>query len=142
MNFSRRELTTLFSLVAAKAAAQTQGSEVLPSKVYHPSQLPYRGDDKKKGRRFFYGVNHTGFRLEVHETVLGPGVQTHTPHRHEHDEFLVVLEGTVNAVIEGKAESAEAGSIIYFGSNQLHTLVNAGKSPCRYCAIELRGSAA
>ena len=144
MHLSRRDMTMLFPLLAARAGAQGQGqgNETLPSKVYRPAQFPFTGDEKKKGRRYFHGVNHSRFTLDVHETALGPGVQTHTPHRHVYEEIIVILEGTVEAFIEGKTEPAEPGSVLYFGSNQLHTMRNIGTAPCLYCAIELRGDVA
>jgi XRE family transcriptional regulator, regulator of sulfur utilization len=143
MKFSRRDLSMLLpALAAASAGAQQKQNGALSSKVYHAAQIPYSGDEKKKGRQFFRGAQHTGFNLESHETILGPGTQTHAPHKHEHEEILFVFEGTVQTLIEGKAENAEAGSVIYFGPNQMHSLRNAGTTPCRYYVVELRGKEA
>ncbi len=137
MTLSRRELALL-----APALAWAGGTPPLSSKVYANSEIPYSGDAKKKAREFFHGRNHAGFDLEMHETVLGPGVQTHAPHKHEHEEIVIIFEGTAEALLEGKAERAEAGSVVYFGSNQMHSLRNAGSTPCRYYVVELRGSGA
>ena len=143
MSISRRELAALLpALAAANAAAQQTPGPALPSKVYHSSQIPYAGDQKKKGRRFFYGHNRSGFNMEMHETILGPGIETHAPHKHVHEEIVIVLEGTMEAFIEGKTEIAEAGSVVYFASNQMHSSRNAGTTPCRYYVLELRGDAA
>jgi quercetin dioxygenase-like cupin family protein len=142
MNLSRRELSLLLpALAAAKPAPDKQVTE-LTSKVYHSSQIPYTGDEKKKGRRFFYGADHSGFNLEMHETVLGPGIETHPPHKHVHDEIMIVVEGTLETNVEGKKEVAETGSVVYFGSNQMHNARNAGTIPCRYYVVELRGNGA
>jgi (S)-ureidoglycine aminohydrolase len=140
MNFSRRQLAAL--LPALAAAQQTPAQTLLPSKVYHNDQIPYKGDGKKKGRRFFYGHNRSGFNLEMHETILGPGMESHPPHKHVHEEIMIVLEGTAEATIEGKTETAEAGSVIYFASNETHNSRNAGTTPCRYYVLELRGDVA
>jgi XRE family transcriptional regulator, regulator of sulfur utilization len=143
MTLSRRELTALLpALAAANAVAQTTPAQMLPSKIYHGNQIPYEGDQKKKGRRFFYGAKRSGFNLEMHETILGPGMETHAPHKHLHEEIVMVIEGTVEAYLEGKTETAAAGSVIYFASNQMHSARNAGGTPCRYYVIELRGSEA
>jgi quercetin dioxygenase-like cupin family protein len=142
MNLSRRELAALLPALAANAAAQTAPARMLPSKIYHDSQIPYEGDQKKKGRRFFYGANRSGFNLEMHETILGAGTETHAPHKHLHEEIVIVIEGTVETYLEGKTDTAEAGSVIYFASNQMHSARNAGGTPCRYYVIELRGSEA
>lgn len=143
MSLSRRDLPMLLPLLAAtRAGAQTGHSGRLPAKVYHDGQIPYSGDAKKKGRAFFQGTTHLGFNLEMHETVLGAGETTHAPHRHEHEEIVIVFGGTAETWVEGKTEIAETGSVIYFGSNQMHSARNAGKTPCRYYVIELRDSEA
>jgi quercetin dioxygenase-like cupin family protein len=136
MQLSRRDLAVL---LPALAAAQAPSLKVLPSKVYHSSMLPYDGDDKKKGRQFMDGVEHAGFHLEMHETILGAGIQTHDPHKHVHDEIVILIEGTAESLIEGKTDTVETGSVMYFASNQMHSVRNVGKTPCRYYVIELRG---
>jgi quercetin dioxygenase-like cupin family protein len=85
---------------------------------------------------------HLGFKLEMHETVLGRGTRTHAPHKHEHEEIVIVVEGTVETYLDGKTELAEAGSVVYFASNQMHSARNAATAPCRYYVIELRGNEA
>ncbi len=144
MTLSRRDLNLLITALAAPAAGRAQqgAPPVLPSKVHHSNEIPYQGDEKKKGRRFAYGKTHGGFNLELHETILGPGTATHAPHKHEHEEIVIVIEGTAEAYVEGKTETAEAGSVIYFASNQMHNARNAGSGPLRYFVIELRGNEA
>ena len=137
---SRRDLSLLLPALGA-AAARAQGPAALDTKVYHDKQIAYTGDDKKKGREFFDGRTHTGYRLEMHETILGPGRETHPPHKHEHEEIITVMEGTLEITNEGKSEVAEAGSVVYFGSNQMHNARNAGTTPCRYYVLELRAGA-
>jgi quercetin dioxygenase-like cupin family protein len=146
MRLSRRELGLLLPVIAASAAApvraQTPARTKLATKMYHHAQIPYQGNETKKARQFFTGETHGGFNLEVHETILGAGVETHAPHKHVHEEIIVVVEGTVETYVEGKTELVEAGSVIYYGSNQMHSLRNAGKVPARYVVIELRGDEA
>lgn len=148
MKMSRRDVGLLIPALVASAArpahAQTQNTAPpartkLETRMYHHTRIPYAGDDQKKGRRFFMGETHGGFNLEVHETILGPSVETHAPHKHVHEEIIVVVEGTVETFVEGKTETVEAGSVIFYGSNQMHSARNVGKSPCRYYVIELRG---
>jgi XRE family transcriptional regulator, regulator of sulfur utilization len=141
MPLSRRDLGLLLPALAAMNA-QGQQSPALASKVYHNGQLAYQGDDKKKGRRFFYGKNHIGFNLEMHETILGPGTATHAPHKHEHEEIVIVMDGKVESYLDGVTEVAEPGSVFYYGSNQMHSARNAGTVPCRYLVLELRGNEA
>ena len=147
MTFSRRDLAALLPALAVRAAAaqtpqQTPARTVLPGKIYHSSQIPYTGNDDKKGRRFFIGTTHTDFNIETHETILGPGMDTHAPHNHEHEEMLVIVSGTLEVHVADKSETAEAGSIVYLASNIMHNAHNPGATPCRYVVIELRGAAA
>ena len=140
MTLSRRNLTLL--LPALAAAQQRPARPKLSSNVYHHDKIAYAGDQKKKGRRFFYGANHAGFNLEMHETILGPGTETHAPHKHLHEEIVILVEGTVEAYLDGKTEIAETGSVLYLGSNQMHSVRNVGNTACRYYVIELRGDEA
>jgi quercetin dioxygenase-like cupin family protein len=143
MTCSRREAMLMLPALAAAEATQAQmASKTLPGRIYHSQQIPYSGDEKKKGRRFFQGAEHSGFNLEAHETVLGPGVETHPPHTHEHEEIIVVVEGTVEVSVDGRKETVEPGSVIYYEPNRPHNLRNAGATPCRYYVIELRGRSA
>ena len=148
MRVSRRELGWMLPAVAALAASPRRlpqaaaRQKLATSRMYHHAQIPYEGDDTKKARRFFTGETHAGFNLEVHETILGPGVQTHAPHQHVHEEIIIVVEGTVETYVEGKTEVVEAGSVIYFGSNQMHSARNVGRIRSRYYVIELRGDEA
>ena len=142
MVLSRREVVTMLPALAAAQTAQGPQTAALPAKVYHSGQVPYIGDEKKKARRFFYGAEHSGFVLECHETVLGAGVETHPPHAHEHEEIIIVVEGTVQVSMDGRAETVEAGSVIHYEPNRPHNLRNLGTTPCRYYVIELRGRTA
>ena len=141
MTVSRRDLSFLFPALLA-GAGSAQSRKGLSTSIYHHSQTPYSGDDKKRGRAFFQGATHSGFGLEMHETILGRDVETHAPHKHEHEEIVIIVEGSVEAFIEGRTELAETGSVIYFGSNQMHSVRNAGQMPCRYYVVELRGAGA
>ena len=127
----------------AATAQQTVGqgpqTTPLPAKVYHSSAIPYKGDEKKKARRFFYGPEQSGYNLEMHETVLGPGVETHPPHTHPHQEIIIVIEGTVQVSMDGRADTVEAGSVIFYEPNRPHNLRNTGTTPARYYVVELRG---
>jgi len=111
----------------------------LPAKVYHSAEIPYKGDAKKKARRFFYGPEHSGYNLEMHETVLGPGVETHALHTHAHQEIIILMEGTVQVSMDGRTDTVEAGSVIFYEPDRPHNLRNTGTTPCRYYVVELRG---
>src|SRR3954447_16890974 len=139
MNLSRRELHFLLPLLAAAQGRAEDQPVKLDSKIYRPDQSTDLQGQPKKGGRIFFGTEHSGFALEMHQTVLGPGVASHEAHKHVHEEIMIVLEGTLETYVEGKTEIAEKGAIIYYGSNQMHRARNAGSVPARYYVLELRG---
>jgi quercetin dioxygenase-like cupin family protein len=59
-----------------------------------------------------------------------------------HEEIVIVVEGTLEAYLDGKTEAAEAGSVIFLGSNQMHSVRNVRTTPSRYYVVELRGKEA
>ena len=151
---SRREVVMMLPVLAvAQAAEADQGTPAapasqapsgpqttpLPAKVYHSAEIPYKGDGKKKARRFFFGPEQSGYNLEMHETVLGPGVETHPPHTHGHQEIIILVEGTVQVSMDGRTDTVEAGSVIFYEPDRPHNLRNTGTVPCRYYVVELRG---
>ena len=101
---SRRDLSFLLpALAAASASAQGQAPlETMTCKAYPSDKLPYSGNETKKGRRFFFAQTHGNFKIEMHETILAPDTETHPPHQHEHEEIIIVTEGTVEANMDGK----------------------------------------
>lgn len=143
-NISRRDLSFLLPLLAATGASAQQPAavETMTSKAYDSTTIPYTGDENKKGRRFLLSATHTGFKVEVHETILGPGRETHPVHQHENEEIIIVVEGTFEANMNGNHQTVPAGSVLVFGSNQPHNARNAGTTPCRYYVVELHGSGA
>ena len=123
----------------ASQAPQGPQTTPLPAKVYHSTEIPYKGDATKKARRFFYGPEHSGYNLEMHETVLGPGVETHPLHTHAHQEIIILVEGTVQVSMDGRTDTVEAGSVIFYEPDKPHNLRNTGTVPYRYYVVELRG---
>jgi quercetin dioxygenase-like cupin family protein len=138
MEVSRRQLTFLLPVLAV-AGQQQQQPVALQSHIYHPDQSTELDGKQKKGSRIFFGKDHSGFALEMHETVLGPGIESHPPHKHVHEEIMVILEGKLETNVEGKKEIADRGDIVYFGSNELHNVRNGGETTVRYYVLELRG---
>lgn len=78
--------------------------------------------------------------LEMHITTLNVGQVSHPPHRHPEEELLIVKEGTVETLQNGKASRLGPGSIIFHSSNDLHNIRNAGTTPATYHVIQWRVS--
>ena len=76
--------------------------------------------------------------LEMHITTLNVGQVSHEPHRHPEEELLIVKEGTVETLQNGKASRLGPGSIIFHSANDLHNIRNVGSTPATYHVIQWR----
>ncbi len=131
---TRRDLTLLS---AGLFAASAKGQKALPATL---SSHAYRFDDlvlKGTGRQVFDGLTHSGFHVDLHETELAPGAAPHPPHRHEHEEIVMIREGTLEVTIEGKSSTVGAGSVVYLASNDFHGWRNVGAAKAQYFVIAL-----
>lgn len=135
MTPSRRDLGLLF------AAMQSSAQDALPSKMYRYEDLPVKasGTGGNKSRAILDGKTHTGYRIEIHETELAPGLAPHPPHKHVHEELVIVREGTLEVTILGKSEKLTPGSVAYVASNEEHGWKNVGDGRARYTILTLRG---
>ena len=80
--------------------------------------------------------------LEIHITTLNVGQVSHEPHRHPAEELLIVKDGTVETLQNGKATRLGPGSIIFHSSNDLHNIRNAGTIPATYHVIQWKSPGA
>ena len=76
--------------------------------------------------------------LEIHITTLNVGQVSHPPHQHPEEELLIVKEGTVETLQNGKTSRLGPGSVIFHSSNDLHNIRNAGATPATYHVIQWR----
>lgn len=116
---------------AAPAAASPIRSMVVPA----DSARNLRSTPTGHVRSLMDSATATLARLESHVTTLAPGAEPHVPHRHAHEELLLVQHGTLE-VLQGTAKRrAGAGSLIFQGSNELHGLRNIGADTASYWVI-------
>lgn len=121
------------AFIAATAKAQKPALATLPSNTYRFEDLVLKGSS----RAVFDGVTHTGYHVDLHETELAPGTAPHAPHRHEHEEMIMIREGTLEIMVEGKVSTAGPGSVVYAASNELHGWKNTGTTKAQYFVIAL-----
>ncbi len=136
MSLSRRDIARwLPALAAASAAAQPK--DALPSHCYRWEDLPVKVNGENRSREVFQGTTHSGFPIDMHETELAPGKAPHAPHRHAHEELVVLREGSLEVTIAGRTTTVSAGSVVYVASNQEHGWKNAGPTRARYYVMAL-----
>lgn len=146
---NRRELCLALSSLAALGGlaldAEAQGvgdagSEpvLARSEVFRFDQLPVA--DLANGgatRKVMAGVLATGETVEVHESTLPPGKMPHPPHRHRNSELMLIREGSLEFLNDGKPERLGPGGVAFAASNVLHGLKNVGETPASYFVVAI-----
>jgi quercetin dioxygenase-like cupin family protein len=136
MNTTRRTLLQAIPMLAASSALAAD-SPTLTSFIKPFSELPVKKNGQNESRSILDGVTHSGEHLEVHETTLAPGGSPHPPHRHEHEELLLMMKGTLAVTIEGKTGVIGPGGATYFHSNDLHGVHNTGTESAQYFVVAI-----
>ena len=76
-------------------------------------------------------------KLEIHESTLKPGMSSHPPHRHAHEEVIYLIQGDVSVFQENVSRTAHAGDVIFQASNQWHTFTNIGTTDAKYLVVRM-----
>lgn len=128
-------------LVLQCAGSLAQSPNPLASaRVFAYSQMTAKtAPNGAVGRNVFAGTLATGESVGVHETMQPAGTVPNPAHRIQHSEIIVVQEGTLEFDHDGKAERADAGSIIYVAFGTLHAVKNIGNGPAKYVVIQIGG---
>lgn len=134
MNNPRRRDLALLALVASKTAAAATERKKLPSMNYVFEDLKVKANG---GRDVFDGLTHSGHQVDIHETELAPGKAPHAPHKHVHEEIVMVREGTLEIIIGGTITTATPGSVVYVASNDFHGWKNSGSTKAHYFVLAL-----
>ena len=129
---SLASIVTLAAVAGVRVAAapDVMGSTVFDWNDMKPTPNAH-GDVRSVVRR----PTATLDELEIHITTLNPGESSHAPHQHVNEELIIVRQGTVEALNNGQLKRVGPGSIIFQGSNQLHSLKNVGTEPAIYHVV-------
>jgi XRE family transcriptional regulator, regulator of sulfur utilization len=128
---------TLGSLATLAAQKQVQRST-----VFDWSKLEAKTTQTGTRRDVMRAPTPTLDELEIHITTLNAGQVSHPPHQHVEEELLIVREGTVETLQNGKASRLGPGSVIFHSSNDLHNIRNVGETPATYHVINWRATPA
>jgi quercetin dioxygenase-like cupin family protein len=133
----RLPLAVVLILVAAATSLATLAAQkhVQKSTVYEWSTADTRPNDWGAVRQVMRTPTPTLDELEIHISTLAPGKSPHAPHQHEHEELLIVKEGTLETFQSGATRRVGPGGIIFQASNELHNVTNIGTSPATYFVI-------
>ena len=134
MTLSRRELAWC---LPALAAAQSESKPAAPSLAFKFEDLPARASGPIVTRQILKGDTHSHYLIDLHESELAPGQAPHQPHKHVHEELLMIREGDIEITIAGKTTRIGPGGGAYIASNELHGWRNVGATPAKYFVLAL-----
>jgi mannose-6-phosphate isomerase-like protein (cupin superfamily) len=142
---TRRDISVLLPALGLMTATSTRsqnGASEQPldihSGVYSFANLPVkRSAGGAATRPVLQGKLPTGEVVELHETTLMPGQMPHAAHKHVHTEFMLIREGTLEFILDGKSEKLGPGGVAYAASGEMHGLKNVGAVPANYFVIAI-----
>ena len=92
----------------------------------------------------FEGPTATGLHMIGHVSMLAKGHTPHPPHTHQEEEVLVVLSGCLSIhLVDGtdssdRFERLEAGGVLYYALDRLHTITGESDEPAQYVILKWR----
>ena len=133
---TRRDFTvaavSIFATAALVVFAQTAAKPLLHSAVFNWNELKVEIKPTGERRQVFDAPTATLERFESHITTLNPGEIPHAAHRHTEEELMLLKEGTLEAVLDGKTNRVDAGGMIFCASGELHGFRNIGTNRATY----------
>jgi len=127
----------LSAVAASVAVAQSPSAAPLRSRVFPPDTGRVRVTEAGVFRALVDTCTANLNRLEIHVTTLAPAKSPHPPHRHAHEELMIVRSGTLEVLQNGATRRAGPGSVIFEASNELHGLRNPGPDSATYVVIRI-----
>jgi mannose-6-phosphate isomerase-like protein (cupin superfamily) len=148
MKMRRRDLGALLPALLLMPGALKLGALAADIPTLESGGFPFDKLEPKTsatgsiGRAVFKGKLATGEFVEVHETILPPGVVPHPPHQHQHSEMWLMREGVAEFTVGDKTFRVGPGGVGFTASNVLHGVKNPGTVPCSYFVVAIGPGAA
>lgn len=127
----------VFGVPSATRAQDAAKAPPLRSAVFPADSARARAKVSANQRSLVDTLTAVLAKLEMHETTLQPGESPHAPHRHAHEELMIVRSGTVETLQGNATRTAGPGSVIFMASNELHGIRNPGPKPASYLVIRI-----
>ena len=127
-------LLVLYPTVAADTTP-----DVLKSKVVGFEQAQSHVADWGEMRIYFTGQTFATKDVLTAVAVVEPGKSVHRAHRHPHEEYLVVVEGSGTWSLDGKESPAQRGDILYVEPWVYHGLTNTGQENLIFLVVRYNG---
>ena len=135
--------STVFASVCMVLMAQTPETKPsasptppkLSSTIFDWEKMPVTPTTNGVRRAVLDGPTTTLDKLHCHISTLNPGQNSGEPRRHLQEEIIIIKEGSVEATVDGRTQTAGPGSVIFFAANAVTRLRNAGDVPATYTVV-------
>ena len=135
MHAAKLTLIILVSAGLGAAATLVAQKPALHSTVFDWTTANTKPNDWGAVRQVMRDRTPTLDELEIHISTLKPGQSPHAPHQHQHEELLILKEGTLDTFQSGITRRVGAGGIIFQASNEMHNVTKVGQTPATYYVI-------
>lgn len=106
--------------------------------ILNSDSLPFVKTEKGATKKYFNRPTAACENYEMHITQLACKGASHAPHQHVDTEIILVIDGDVEMVINGKNYTGAAGDMFFVASGEMHEVINASEKPCSYFAFKWR----
>ena len=135
MHAAKLTLVVLVSAAVGAAATLVAQKPALHSTVFDWTTADTKPNAWGAVRQVMRDRTPTLDELEIHISTLKPGQSPHAPHQHQHEELLILKEGTLETFQSGTTRRVGAGGIIFQASNEMHNVTTVGQTPATYYVI-------
>jgi mannose-6-phosphate isomerase-like protein (cupin superfamily) len=129
-------LALAFAPVLTASGADQPAAAQMGSTVIHWDKIELKPVKTGARATIFEAPTPTLDKFHCHISTLNPGENTGAPHRHPQEELVVVKTGELEVNINGRIETAETGSMIFYAANELENMRNPGKKPATYYVFQ------
>ena len=125
----------IVSVAAASSIATLAAQKHVQKSTVYAWDAGTKANDWGAVRQVMRSPTPTLDELEIHISTLEPGKSPHAPHQHQHEELLIIKDGTLETFQSGARRKVGPGGIIFQASNELHNVTNVGQAPATYYVI-------
>jgi len=125
----------IVSVAAASSIATLAAQKHVQKSTVYAWDAGTKANDWGGVRQVMRSPTPTLDELEIHISTLEPGKSPHAPHQHQHEELLIIKDGTLETFQSGARRKVGPGGIIFQASNELHNVTNVGWFPATYYVI-------
>ena len=135
--FWRATITSAALVLVAAMPAFAQAPAPLRSTVFPADSARSRKTGATIQRSLVDTVTATFSKLEMHESTIQAGTVPHPPHRHGHEEMILVRSGVIEVFFGPETHKAGPGDVVFMASNEMHGIRNPGPGPATYLVMRL-----